>query len=58
MNKLTSLIGDDETAYDVPEVVDFFKSYPKIAEAFPKIKGLALFTGAFPQPGEFTENSG
>lgn len=40
MNKLTALIGDDETAYDVPEVVDFFNSYPKIAEAFPKIKGL------------------
>ena len=40
VNKLTSLIGDDDNAYDIPEVVDFLESYPKIAEAFPKVKGL------------------
>ena len=40
INKLTSLIGDDEDVNDIPEVVDFFKTYPKIKEAFPKVKGL------------------
>lgn len=40
MNKLTALIGDNESVYDVPEIVDFFNRYPKIAEAFPKVKGL------------------
>lgn len=39
-NKLTSLIGEEDDVYDVPEIVDFFKSYPKIEEAYPKVKGL------------------
>ena len=39
-NKLTSLIGEEEDVYKIPEVKEFFSSYPKIAEAFPKIKGL------------------
>lgn len=40
VNKLTSLIGDEDDVENVPEIVDFFTSYPKIAESFPKIKGL------------------
>ena len=39
-NKLTSLIGEEDDVYDVPEIVDFFKTYPKIEEAYPKVKGL------------------
>ena len=39
-NKLTSLIGEEEDVYSIPEVRDFFNAYPKIAEAFPKVKGL------------------
>lgn len=39
-NKLTSLIGDGESVEDVPEIQDFFRQYPQIADAFPKIKGL------------------
>lgn len=39
-NRLTSLMGDDENIYNIPEIKEFFDSYPKIAEAFPKIKGL------------------
>ena len=39
-NKLTSLIGEEEDITKIPEVNDFFTANPKIAEAFPKIKGL------------------
>lgn len=39
-NKLTSLMGDTEDISDIPEVKEFFDAYPKIAEAFPKVKGL------------------
>lgn len=38
-NKLTALIGDG-SAYDVPEVLDFFEKHSKIKELFPKLKGL------------------
>ena len=38
-NRLTALIGDG-SAYDVPEVIEFFDQNPKIKEAFPKIHGL------------------
>ena len=38
-NRLTALIGDG-SAYDVPEVLQFFEEYPKIEEAFEKIHGL------------------
>ena len=38
-NRLTALIGDG-SAYDVPEVINFFNKYPKIKELFPKIHGL------------------
>ena len=38
-NKLTALIGDG-SAYDVPEVLNFFEENPKIKELFPKLKGL------------------
>lgn len=38
-NRLTALIGDG-SAYDVPEVLDFFEANPKIKDAFPKIHGL------------------
>ena len=40
VNKLTSLIGDEDDVNNVPEIVEFFEEYPKIAEAFPKVKGL------------------
>ena len=40
VNKLTSLLGDEDDPYNVPEVADFFRAHPKIAEAFPKVKGL------------------
>ena len=40
LNKLTALIGDNEDVYDIPEIVDFFRTHPKIEEAYPKIKGL------------------
>ena len=38
-NRLTALIGDG-SAYDVPEVVDFFDKNPQIKEFFPQIHGL------------------
>ena len=38
-NRLTALIGDG-SAYDVPEVMEFFEANPKIKEAFPKLHGL------------------
>ena len=38
-NRLTALIGDG-SAYNVPEVLDFFNENPKIAELFPKLQGL------------------
>lgn len=40
VNKLTSLIGDEDDVTNVPEIMEFFDEHPKIAEAFPKIKGL------------------
>ena len=40
VNKLTSLIGDEDDINNVPEIVNFFEEHPKIAESFPKIKGL------------------
>ena len=40
LNKLTSLIGDEDDIYNIPEIKDFFRAYPKIEEAFPKVKGL------------------
>lgn len=40
INRLTSLIGEDDDVTKVPEIMDLFEAYPQIKEAFPKIKGL------------------
>lgn len=39
-NKITKLISDDESAEDVPEVVDFLNQYPFIRDNYKKLLGL------------------
>lgn len=39
-NRLTSIIGDRTDIENIPEVQAFFNKYPKVAELYPKVKGL------------------
>ena len=39
-NRITKLISDDESAEDVPEVVDFLNQYPFIKDNYKKLLGL------------------
>ena len=40
-NRLTAPMGDNDTIYDHPQIIDFLKEdYPQILELFPDIKGL------------------
>lgn len=44
-NQLTNLMVDDVDIYQIPQIVEFFKSHEDIARLFPKIKGLVKAYG-------------